>query len=357
MPQTNHSSLIFPKIQPLPQVLGDPRLRTDVLDQLQSDPAAYAAFRSLTLPEQEAFLGFCMGERGLKVTYDPFFKHIFHPEARPGRLDRLLSCILDQEITVQRVLPLERRFISENSSLIIMDILVQLADGCLVNVEMQRVGYEFPIERSFCYGADLLVRQYDVVREGQGKNFSYRSINPVYVIILMETSPGIFHQYPDNYIHRSKFSFDTGLSMKSLQNFIYVSLDIFREMEHNELTELEAWLYFLGSDNPANILRVVSSYPTFRELYQEIVNFRFHPKELILMFSEALRILDQNTVEYMIDELKAEISAQKNALLQKESELSAQKYALSQKESALSQKDSEIERLRSQLAMYEQQQK
>ena len=53
------------------------------------------------------------------------------------------------------------------------------------------------------------------------------------------------------------------------------------------------------------------------------------------MYSEALRIMDQNTVKYMIDELKAE---------------------LSQKDSELSQKDSEIERLRSQLAVYEQQQ-
>lgn len=290
--------------------------------------------------EQEAFLDFCVGERGLKVTYDPFFKHIFHPEARPGRLDRLLSCILDQEITVRKILPLERRLISENSSLIIMDILVQLADGCLVNVEMQRVGYEFSIERSFCYGADLLVRQYDVVREGQGKNFSYRSINPVYVIVLIETSPSIFHQYPDKYIHRSSFSFDTGLNMKSLQNFIYVSLDIFREMEHNNLTELEAWLYFLGSDNPTDILRVVSCYPFFQELYQEIINFRYHPKELIFMYSEALRVMDQNTVEYMIDELKAQISAQKDVL--------------AQKDSALSQKDSEIEHLRTLLAMYEQ---
>lgn len=347
MPQFNSASFIFPKIQSLPQVLGDPRLRTDVLLQIQNGVDTYAAFRSLTLPEQEAFLDFCVGERGLKVTYDPFFKHIFHPEARPGRLDRLLSCILDQEITVRKILPLERRLISENSSLIIMDILVQLADGCLVNVEMQRVGYEFPIERSFCYGADLLVRQYDVVREGQGKNFSYRSINPAYVIVLMETSPGIFHQYPDKYIHRSSFSFDTGLNMKSLQNFIYVSLDIFREMEHNNLTELEAWLYFLGSDNPADILRVVSCYPFFQELYQEIINFRFHPKELIFMYSEALRVMDQNTIEYMIDELKAEISAQKDVLAQKDSVLLAQK-------NALSQKDSEIEQLRTLLAMYEQ---
>ena len=47
------------------------------------------------------------------------------------------------------------------------------------------------------------------------------------------------------------------------------------------------------------------------------------------MYSEALRIMDQNMVKYMIDELKA----------------------------ALSQKDSEIEKLRTQLAKYEAQNK
>lgn len=87
MLQLNHSSLIFPEIQPLPQVLGDPRLRADVLLQIQSDPGTYAIFQSFTPPEQEAFLGFCMGERGLKVTYDPFFKHIFNPESHPDKYE------------------------------------------------------------------------------------------------------------------------------------------------------------------------------------------------------------------------------------------------------------------------------
>ena len=62
MLQMNYSSLIFPEIQALPQVLGDPRLRADVLLQIQSDPGTYAIFQSFTSQEQEAFLGFCMGE-------------------------------------------------------------------------------------------------------------------------------------------------------------------------------------------------------------------------------------------------------------------------------------------------------
>lgn len=214
-----------------------------------------------------------------------------------------------------------------------MDILVELSNKSLVNVEMQRIGYDFPSERSFCYGADLLVRQYDILRTEQGNKFSYRNIRPVYVIVLMESSPQPFQKVPEQYIHRSRMIYDTKLKMNNLLNFIYISLDIFREVPHNKLTELEAWLYFLGSDSPQDIIRIIQKYPLFRQLYQEIVNFRYQLKELITMYSEALRIMDENTVFYMVDELKAQLAKQK-----------------AEKDAVISQKDAEIQHLREELA-------
>lgn len=321
MQQINIASLIFPPIHPFPEIFGQPRTRNAVLRQIQNDSDTNNAFLALSPLAQEAFLGFCMGNRGLKVTYDPFFQHIFNPELYPERLNRLLSCIMGQPVVVWKTLSRERHRLSEDSSLIIMDILVELADKRLVNLEMQRIGYEFPIERSSCYCADLLVRQYDLVkqlRRTQGKDFSYRDIKPVYVIVFMEKSPNTFLSHPDQYIHRSCFSFDTGLEVEPMQNFVYVSLDIFRKLKHNSLTELEAWLYFLGSDDPADILRIIRRYPFFQELYHDIVKFRFQPKELIAMFSDALRILDQNTVKYMIDELKEELSRKDSELSKKD---------------------------------------
>ena len=161
----SHASSIFPPITPLPQVLGAPRLRSDVLAQIHSDAGTLSGFLALAPPEQEAFLEFCMGNRGLKATYDPFFQNLFDPVNHPGRLDRFLSRIMKQPVLVRKVLPRERKRISEDSSLLIMDILVELADGSLVSVEMQRIGYDFPVERCFCYAADLLVRQYDLIRK------------------------------------------------------------------------------------------------------------------------------------------------------------------------------------------------
>lgn len=332
-------SQIFPPIHDLPEAVNVPRLREKILEEIYQDEVTAETYRNLSNEAQEAFLGFCMGNRGLKVTYDPFFQHIFDPIRHPERLDSLLSAILKQPVHVRKVLPRERHRISEDSSLIIMDILVQVSDGSLINVEMQRIGYEFPSERCFCYGADLLLRQYDMVREEQGKKFSYRAIRPVYVIVLLEKSPRIFHQMPDHYLHRSDTVYDTGLKMNNLLNFVYIPLDIFRRIQHNILTETEAWLYFLGSDNPKDILRITDQYPIFRQLYQEIINFRFHTKELISMYSEALKILDKNTVEYMIDELREQLDQQKK---EHKAELARQR----------AESDAEIQQLREQLEKY-----
>ena len=64
-----------------------------------------------------------------------------------------------------------------------MDIVVELEDGSIANVEIQRIGYNFPGQRSACYSADLLLRQYKRVKGEQQKKFSYRNIKKVYTII------------------------------------------------------------------------------------------------------------------------------------------------------------------------------
>ena len=71
------------------------------------------------------------------------------------------------------------------------------------------------------------------------------------------------------------------------------------------------------------------------------------------MFSDALRIMDQNAIEYMVDELKAEMARLDSELSRKESELSKKVSELSKKDSEISRKDSEIERLRTLLMQYE----
>lgn len=96
-------------------------------------------------------------------------------------------------------------------------------------------------------------------------------------------------------------------------------------------TRLEAWLTFIASDRLEDIMEVIRAYPEFRELYQEVFRFRYQKKELISMYSEALLILDANTVQYMVEEQKKEILELKGDL--------------EMERKASSEKDKEIERL------------
>lgn len=165
------SSMIFTPVKPLPGVLGEPRLKDDVLKQISQDPETRLLFGELDTEAQNALIEFCIGNRSLKITYDPFFRNIMNPVKYPERISRFLSQILGQKVIVKAVLPREGVRLSSESSLMIMDLLVELEDGSLVNLEMQKVGYDFPVERSFCYGADLLVRQYDRIHGEAGARF------------------------------------------------------------------------------------------------------------------------------------------------------------------------------------------
>lgn len=74
-----------------------------------------------------------------------------NPDTRPERLNDFLSTILGRTVKILKVLPNELARIAAESSLLVMDIVVQFEDGSIANVEVQKIGYLFPGERSACY--------------------------------------------------------------------------------------------------------------------------------------------------------------------------------------------------------------
>ena len=110
------------------------------------------------------------------------------------------------------------------------------------------------------------------------------------------------------YIHRFSQKSDTGLSIELLHNYIFIPLDIFRNKYQNKniSTELDAWLRFLSTDNPDEIMRLCDAFPSFRDLYKHIYEICRNTEDVMGIFSEALAELDRNTVDYMIDNLKKE---------------------------------------------------
>ncbi|HBN55913.1 MAG TPA: hypothetical protein DD414_03990 [Lachnospiraceae bacterium] len=120
--------------------------------------------------------------------------------------------------------------------------------------------------------------------------------------------------------------------------FYFIPLDIFRKNMHNKgiQTELEAWLAFLSSDDPADIIAVITRFPEFKPLYDDIYTLCRNTEKVMGMFSKELLELDRNTVQYMIDEMQEEIDRAKEEMIQKDEQLF-------QKENQLIQKNEQLE--------------
>ncbi len=328
------------------------RTRAEVLAEIQSQPKLSGIFQNWKKEQQEEFLDCVTGAKGVKVLYDAFFKEIMNPETAPERLEQFLSLILGEQVKIKCVLPTDNSRIADESSLLIMDILIELEDGSLANLEAQKVGYLFPGQRVACYSADLLLRQYKRVRGEKGKAFSYRDIKRVYTLILYEKSSGEFHKFPNEYLHRIRPESDTGLELEWPQEHVLIPLDIFRAKLQNKGidNELDAWLTFLSVDEPEMVGQLIKEYPQFKPMYQQIYDICRNMERVIELYSEELRILDRNTVQLMIDEMQDEIDEMHD-------EIDGQKKILIQKDEQLSQKDQqieqqlqEIERLKKQLS-------
>ena len=287
------------------------REKEEVLAEIEKSRALQEKFGKWTEEQREEFLNLCTGVKGLKLLYDGFFKEIMNPEYVPERLNDFLSQILCQKVRVLKVLPADSVRIADESSLLIMDIVVEMEDGSIANLEVQKIGYLFPGQRSACYSADLLLRQYKRVRgeAEEKKKFSYRDIKNVYTIVLFEKSPKEFYDYPKECYHFFEQKSNTGLEIELLQKYLFIPLDIFRENKHNgDIKEKrDAWLTLFSNDNPDVIIELIEEYPEFRQIYEEAYEICLNVERVMDMFSKELYELDKNTVQYMIDEQEQKI--------------------------------------------------
>ena len=129
-----------------------------------------------------------------------------------------------------------------------------------------------------------------------------------------------------------------------------VALDVFRESKYaKDINELNAWLSLLTAQSVDDLSALVSDYPWMEAIRKDMSEYMYDPEEVITMFSKALRMLDENTVHYMIDELQKERDKAIAALSEKDTEIAtvlseknAMLSTLSEKDAALSEKDSLI---------------
>ena len=102
------------------------REREAIRNEINNTPKLYELFSEWNPKQQEMFLDFCSGVKGAKLLYDSFFKEIMSPEYAPERLNELLSLILGEPVTIKEMLPNDSTRIADETSLVILDIVVQL---------------------------------------------------------------------------------------------------------------------------------------------------------------------------------------------------------------------------------------
>ena len=81
----------------------------------------------------------------------------------------------------------------------------------------------------------------------------------------------------------------------------------------------------MSSDEPEDIVRLITDYPEFKVIYDEVYNLCLNVEKVMEMFSKELKELDQNTVQLMIEEMQEELDA-------KDVEIKTQKKELESKD-------------------------
>ena len=325
------------------------KTKEEVLIDLEKSPDAYLRYLGLNEEWQNLFMAFCTGKKTLPVLYDTVFKKLMNPETHRDRLEDCVSSLLGRKVKIRKVLPVED-IMMDGETIMVLDILVELKDGPLVLVEIQKVPYYFPAERASCYSADLLLRQYSSIKSKKGKLFSYKDLRKVYTIVIYEKSTEEFKSCSDTFVHHARTICDTGLELNFLQEFYLIALDVFAKSEYAKVKKpkdrLNGWLSFFCTENTEDAVRLCETYPWLSEPYKEMARFAANPEELMGMFSQILRELDHNTTRYMVDDMKDKIkkqgqtiAEQQEALAKKDEDLAEKDEALAKKDEALAEKD------------------
>ena len=102
------------------------------------------------------------------------------------------------------------------------------------------------------------------------------------------------------------------------------------------MDSLGGWLSILTAETMADVECVIRRYPWSEPIFREMSAYVNNPEEVILMFSEALKIADRNTVKYMIEELQDK--ATHEAELRKQTEENLQQETQRRKQAEENQK-------------------
>ena len=290
--------------------------KEEVLKELSNNPNSMCLYNGLPEKLKTEFINVCTGKQSIPLCYDAVFKKIFSPDMYPRRLGKLLSAIMGESVEVISVLTNEGTRISDKGSFVIMDIVVRLASGEIVNLEIQKMGYRFPVKRFDCYCADLIMREYSSLREEYGRKFSYNMLPKIISIAIFENTPDEIRREDNVYIQHSQMRTDAGTALNSVPEHYYISLDKYKDtIQNNNITSMqEAWLMLLSSTDLNRIEELIEFDSEFKHIYDEMFQMMVDPKELIQMYTNIFLEADRIEEQFVLDEMREEID-EKNRMI------------------------------------------
>ena len=176
-------------------------------------------------------------------------------------------------------------------------------------------------------------------------DFSNHNAYSKRLILELQLLNGLFS------IHSGASNLSSPISF-NFQKYIFVPLDIFKKIQHNENrtikieNRLDAWLAFLCMDEPETIIEIIERYPDFKEMYEQVYEICRNIEEVMNMFSKELLELDRNTTKLMIDEMQKDIEHKDEVILQKDNVIHQKNDMILQKDDVIHQKDEEIRKLK-----------
>ena len=134
-----------------------------------------------------------------------------------------------------------------------------------------------------------------------------------------------------------------------------ISLDVFCEKRYTEDTiglhadDLSGWMGVLTAETKEDVEQTIREYPWSKAVFQEMSEYVKKPEEVMLMFSEALKIADKNTVKYMMDELQEKLNQSEEECRQEQALRKQAEESLQQSKEHERKLEEEIAKLREQL--------
>ena len=318
-----------------------------ILDKVETDEELKEAWEKLSPESQDYFRLVDEGVLVPNLLCDSIFKEVFDPEIFPERLARLVGSILGREVKVVRAMDKEGIRLSVNSKGVVLDIVVEFADGSVADVEIQRRGSRMPPQRSAVNSANLLTRRYAVEKGEKKSEMDYTMLRPVYMIVIIEESVAPFDVSPDC-VHHFRQRSDTGVEVGSefelLQYYDYVCLDVFRARHPHVASMLEVWLEFLTIRQTDVMEKFLADHAEFREIYDQAVRMLAGREELFNMFQDYLFEEDaRKTTLFTIRHEK------ERELAKKDEELTVARERIREQRIQLREKDDYIRKLEEQI--------